>query len=205
MTWRRLGLATAVVFAASVGGLQAQELKTATFAGGCFWCVESDFDKVPGVVTTISGYTGGIVPNPTYERVTAGNTGHHEAVQITYDSSQVSYAELLTMFWHSVDPTDAGGQFCDRGESYQTAIFVGDGGQRRLAEMSKQAAEESLGTTIVTPVEAAGPFFPAEAYHQDFYKKSPLRYRYYRFSCGRVRRVKELWGERAYKGIPDHG
>ncbi len=205
MTRRRLGLATAVLIAASVGGLQAQELKTATFAGGCFWCVESDFDQVPGVVSTLSGYTGGMVPNPTYERVTAGKTGHHEAVQITYDPSQVSYAELLTVFWHSVDPTDAGGQFCDRGESYQTAIFVSDGEQRRLAEKSKQAAEESLGSAIVTPIEPAGPFFPAEEYHQDFYKKSPLRYRYYRFSCGRDRRVKQLWGERAYQGIPGHG
>ncbi len=205
MTSRQLGLATVVLIAASFGGPQAQELKTATFAGGCFWCVESDFDQVPGVVSTLSGYTGGIVPNPTYEQVTAGNTGHYEAVQITYDPSQVSYAELLTVFWHSVDPTDAGGQFCDRGESYKTAIFVSDDERRRLAEMSKQAAEESLGTAIVTPIEAASPFFPAEAYHQDFYKKSPLRYRYYRYSCGRDRRVKQLWGERAYQGIPGHG
>jgi peptide-methionine (S)-S-oxide reductase len=200
-----LGLATAVLLAAVVGGLHAQELNTATFAGGCFWCVESDFDQIPGVVRTVSGYTGGTVPNPTYEQVSAGGTGHREAVQITYDPSQVSYAELLTAFWHSVDPTDAGGQFCDRGESYQTAIFVSDNEQRRLAETSKRAAEESLGTIIVTPIESAGPFFPAEEYHQDFYNKRPLRYRYYRLACGRNRRVEEVWGERAYQGIPDHG
>ncbi len=203
----RLGLCLSltVLLTALAAGPRAQELKTATFAGGCFWCVESDFDKVPGVVKTISGYTGGIQPNPTYEQVTAGGTGHREAVQIVYDPSRVSYAELLTAFWHSVDPTDGGGQFCDRGQSYQTAIFVADDEERRLAETSKQAAEASLGKTIVTPIEAAGPFFPAEDYHQDFYEKSPLRYSYYRFACGRDQRVKELWGERAYRGIPDHG
>ncbi|MFQ5962527.1 MAG: peptide-methionine (S)-S-oxide reductase MsrA, partial [Candidatus Methylomirabilales bacterium] len=154
---------------------------------------------------TVSGYTGGTLPNPTYEQVSAGGTGHREAVRITYDPSLISYADLLTAFWHSVDPTDAGGQFCDRGESYQTAIFVGNDEERRLAEASKRAAQESLGKTIVTPIEAAGPFFPAEAYHQDFYKKSTLRYRYYRWGCGRDRRVEELWGEHAYRGIPDHG
>ncbi len=198
------GLSMAVVIAMLTASPRAQEQKTATFAGGCFWCVESDFDKVPGVIETISGYTGGILPNPTYEQVTAGGTGHLEAVQIVYDPSQVSYAELLTAFWHSVDPTDGGGQFCDRGQSYQTAIFVADDEERRLAVASKEAAEESLGKTIVTPVEAAAPFFPAEDHHQDFYEKSPLRYRYYRYACGRDQRVKELWGDRAYQGIPGH-
>jgi len=147
--------------------------------------------------------TGGTTADPTYEQVSAHGTGHREAVQITYDPSQVSYAELLTAFWHSVDPTDPGGQFCDRGESYQTAIFVSDDEQRRLAEASKHAAEESLGTTVVTPIEAAGPFFPAEAYHQNYYKRNPVRYRYYRFSCGRDAKVKRLWGKKAYMGIKD--
>ena len=205
MRGRPIAIAAALLLAVANVGVQAQELKTATFAGGCFWCVESDFDHVTGVVKTISGYTGGIIPNPTYKQVASGGTKHREAVQIVYDSSQVSYAELLTAFWHSIDPTDPGGQFCDRGYSYRTAIFVSDGEQRHLAEASKRAAEEELKTTIVTPIETAGPFFPAEAYHQDYYKKSPLRYRYYRWACGRNQRVKELWGESAYQGIPDHG
>ena len=202
---RRLAVLTALLLAPVLGTAQAQELKTATFAGGCFWCVESDFDRVPGVVETVSGYTGGILPNPSYEQVTAGETGHREAVRITYDPSRVGYAELLTAFWHSVDPTDAGGQFCDRGESYQTAIFVTDEDERRLAEESKAAAAAALGVPIATPIEQASPFFPAETYHQDYYKKRPLQYRFYRWNCGRNQRVEELWGERAYQGIPEHG
>ena len=183
----------------------AQDLKTFTVAGGCFWCVESDFDKVSGVVETISGYTGGTLDNPTYRQVTAGGTGHREAVQITYDPSKIGYEDLLTAFWSSVDPTDPGGQFCDRGESYQTAIFVADDVERQLAESSKKSAMEALGKEIVTPIEEAGRFFPAEDYHQDYYQKNPVRYRYYRWSCGRNQRVREVWGERAYEGIPDHG
>ncbi len=194
----------ALLMASPVGEVGAQELDTAIFAGGCFWCVESDFDAIPGVVETVSGYTGGILPNPTYKQVSAGGTGHREVVQITYDSSVVSYSDLLTAFWHSVDPTDAGGQFCDRGESYATAIFVQDDAQRALAEASKRETELSLGQPIVTTIEAATPFFPAEDYHQDYYEKNPLRYRFYRWSCGRDQRVEELWGDRAYKGIPDH-
>ena len=200
-----LGVAAALLLVARIGDLHAQDLKIATFAGGCFWCVESDFDHVPGVVKTVSGYTGGMMPNPTYRQVTAGGTGHLEAVQITYDPEVVSYAELLTAFWHSVDPTDPGGQFCDRGESYETAIFVADDEERRLAEASKQAAQDSLGKTIVTPIEAAVPFFPAEDYHQNYYKKNPLRYQLYRWNCGRNQKVKKIWGDRAYQGIPDHG
>ena len=195
----------AVVVAQAANSAGAQELDTATFAGGCFWCVESDFDAVPGVVKTISGYTGGILPNPTYKTVTAGGTGHREAVQITFDPSLVSYEELLTAFWHSVDPTDAGGQFCDRGESYTTAVFVNDDTQRLLAETSKSEAEASLGGTIVTTIEPATPFFPAEDYHQDYYEKNPIRYGFYRWSCGRNRQVEDIWGDRAYAGIPEHG
>ena len=156
--------------------------EVATFAGGCFWCVESDFDKVPGVVRTISGYTGGLLKSPTYKQVSAGGTGHREAVQIFYDSKKVSYEKLLDIFWRSVDPTDAGGQFCDRGRSYETAIFANSPAQRRLAEASKQKLEKSgvLKKPIVTPIETAGAFYPAEDYHQDYYKKNPLRYKFYR-------------------------
>jgi peptide-methionine (S)-S-oxide reductase len=195
-------VATGLVLATS--GLRAQEPETAIFAGGCFWCVEADFDKVPGVVDTVSGYTGGTVEDPTYEQVSAEGTGHREAVRITYDPDQVSYEELLTAFWHSVDPTDAGGQFCDRGESYTTAIFVEDEAQRRAAEASKVEAQKVLGQEIVTPIEEAGPFYRAEDYHQDYYEKSPVRYRYYRWSCGRDQRIEELWGEAAFKGIPGY-
>lgn len=199
-------LVTMTALALMPSGLKAQEeLKTATFAGGCFWCVEADFDKIPSVVETLSGYTGGRVENPTYKQVSSGGTGHLESVQITYEPDQVTYEDLLTAFWHSVDPTDAGGQFCDRGESYTTAIFVHDEEQRRAAEASKTAAEKELGQEIVTRIEDAGPFYQAEEYHQDFYNKSPIRYRYYRWSCGRDQRVEELWGDAAYEGIPGHG
>jgi peptide-methionine (S)-S-oxide reductase len=183
----------------------AQDLQTAIFAGGCFWCVESDFDQVPGVVKTVSGYTGGSIQNPTYKQVSAGGTGHLEVVEITFDPSQITYDELLNAFWHSVDPTDEGGQFCDRGESYTTAVFVHDDEQRRLAEASKHTATRELGQEIVTPIREAAAFYPAEEYHQDFYQKSSVRYRYYRWACGRNNRVEEVWGDSAYKGIPDHG
>ena len=178
----------------------------ATFAGGCFWCVEADFDKVPGVVRTVSGYTGGPVKNPTYEKVSAGGTGHREAVQIFYDPKKVSYEKLLDIFWRSVDPTDAGGQFCDRGRSYETAIFANSPAQRRLAETTKQKLQESgiLNAPIVTPIETAAAFYPAEDYHQDYYKKSPLRYGLYRFGCRRDARIREVWGKDAYRGIPAH-
>ena len=181
-------------------------LEVATFAGGCFWCVESDFDKVPGVVRTISGYTGGHVDNPTYGQVSSGGTGHHEAVQIFYDPKQVTYAKLLEIFWRTIDPVDAGGQFCDRGESYTTAIFANSDEQLELAQASKKKLEESgvLGQPVATSVEKAGPFYPAEDYHQDFYTKNPLRYKFYRYSCGRDGRVKDLWGEQAFRGISEH-
>lgn len=178
----------------------------ATFAGGCFWCVESDFDHVPGVIRTISGYTGGILKNPTYRQVTAGNSGHIETVQIHYDPEKTSYKKLLDVFWHSVDPTDTGGQFCDRGDSYATAIFANSPEQKKIAEASRAALMKSgvLKQPIATPVRTAGPFYPAEGYHQDYYTKNPLRYKFYRFSCGRDARVRELWGADAYKGIEKH-
>ncbi|WP_424928378.1 peptide-methionine (S)-S-oxide reductase MsrA [Amaricoccus tamworthensis] len=181
--------------------VQAQTLETAIFAGGCFWCVESDFDKVEGVMSTTSGYTGGDLEEPTYEQVSKTETGHYEAVQITYDADEVSYEELLHVFWRSVDPTDAGGQFCDRGNSYRTAVFAANTDQARIAKSSRKEAANDLGQDIVTPILAASTFWPAEEYHQDYYQKNPVRYRYYRFSCGRDGRVKELWGDAAYSGV----
>ena len=186
------------------GAEQQAGHETAIFAGGCFWCVESDFDKVPGVVTTVSGYIGGTSKDPTYKQVTAGGTGHIEAVKITYDPDKVTYKRLLHIFWRSVDPTDAGGQFCDRGESYQTTVFAVDAAQKRAAEASKAALQTSgkLEDPIVTPIRSAGPFYAAEDYHQDYYKKNPFRYRLYRLGCGRDARVKALWGDEAHGGIP---
>ena len=177
----------------------------ATFAGGCFWCIESDFDRVPGVLATVSGYTGGKTDNPTYREVSRGDTGHHEALQITYDPLKISYAQLLTVFWHSVDPVDSGGQFCDRGEPYQTAVFVHNDEQRKLAEASRAQAMKDLGQKIFTPVETAAKFYSAEEYHQDYHNKKPLRYKYYRWNCGRNQKVEELWGDKAYMGIPKKG
>ncbi len=191
---------------ASISRATEKDLQVATFAGGCFWCVESDFDSVPGVVRTISGYTGGLLINPSYEQVTAGGSGHREAVQIFYDPKKVTYAMLLEIFWRSVDPTDDGGQFCDRGESYKTAIFANSPEQKRLAEESKRRLQESavLSRPIVTAIETAGPFYAAEAYHQNYYKKNPIRYKVYRFGCGRDARIEELWGEEAHRGIAKH-
>ncbi len=196
-----IGGAALIAQAADLGDASTaafpKDEEVATFAGGCFWCVESDFDKVPGVLRTISGYTGGLLKDPTYKQVSRGGTGHREAVQIFYDSKKVSYEKLLDIFWRSVDPTDAGGQFCDRGQSYQTAIFANSPAQRRLAEASKQKLNKSevLKKPIVTPIETAGVFYPAEDYHQDYYKKNPLRYKFYRYACGRDARVGEVWGK----------
>ncbi len=189
-----------------VDAAAGNDLAAATFAGGCFWCVESDFDMVPGVVETVSGYTGGTTANPTYRQVTAGGTGHYEAVRIRYDPEKVSYERLLHVFWRNVDPTDAGGQFCDRGASYRTAIFAGTEEERRLAEASKEAIERSgvLEQGVVTPIEPLKEFYPAEDYHQGYYMKNPVRYRFYRLSCGRDARVQELWGDQAHDGIEGH-
>ena len=195
-------MAAALLAVSSFTAEASAAQRTATFAGGCFWCIESDFDKVPGVLTTTSGYTGGRTPDPNYEQVSGGDTGHLEALQVTYDPTKVNYAQLLTVFWHSIDPTDPGGQFCDRGEPYQTAVFVHDDRQRRLAEEARAAAMKSLGKDIVTPIRTADSFYPAETYHQDYYKKNPLRYKLYRWNCGRDQRVRELWSNKAYMGIP---
>jgi len=168
----------------------------ATFAGGCFWCMEPPFDKVDGVVSTTSGYTGGRTANPTYEDVSSGGTGHAEVVQVVYDPSRVSYAQLLAIFWRNIDPLTRNQQFCDIGSQYRTAIFYHDDEQRMLAQRSKAdlEARESFKGKIVTEIAPAGTFYPAEDYHQDFYLKNPVRYKVYRNGCGRDARLKELWG-----------
>jgi peptide-methionine (S)-S-oxide reductase len=166
----------------------------ATFAGGCFWCVESDFDKVPGVISTTSGYAGGHTKNPNYHQVSAGGTGYAESVQVIYDPKKVSYQQLLTYYWHHVDPTVKDRQFCDVGHQYRTAIFVHDAEQRKLAEASKKKVEAELKVPIYTEIDNAGRFYPAEVYHQNYYKKNPVRYEFYRWNCGRDQRVKQIWG-----------
>ena len=195
-----LGAAAALSTAGSAWA-QAQPAATAkaVFAGGCFWCVESDFDKVPGVLSTTSGYTGGNVANPTYEQVSAKHTGHAEAVEVVFDPAKVSYEKLVEHFWRTIDPTTKDRQFCDVGSPYRTAIFAQDDAQLKIALASREALEKSkpFKEPIVTEVVKGGPFYPAEAYHQDYYKKNPIRYTYYRTSCGRDARVKQLWGEQA--------
>jgi len=179
---------------ASVGAADAQELAKATFAGGCFWCMEPPFDALDGVVSTTSGYTGGHTANPTYEQVSAGKTGHAEAVEIVYDPRKVTYTRLLEVFWRNIDPLTANAQFCDTGSQYRAVIFVHDATQRRLAEASKDAVAQRLQKPIVTEITAASQFWPAEEYHQDYYKKNPIRYKFYRTSCGRDRRLEAIWG-----------
>jgi len=196
-------LLAALALAVSFGTALAQEggLETATFAGGCFWCVESDFDKVPGVVSTTSGYTGGHKANPTYHEVSAGGTGHAESVEIKFDPKVVSYRKLLQVYWHSIDPTVKDRQFCDVGTQYRSAIFTHGEEQKRLAEESKAEIERTkpFKAPIVTEIVEAGRFWPAEEYHQDYYKKNSLRYHFYREGCGRDARLKALWGEAAGK------
>jgi peptide-methionine (S)-S-oxide reductase len=168
----------------------------ATFAGGCFWCMEPPFDRLEGVVSTTSGYTGGHTKNPTYSQVSSGTTGHAEAVEILYDPKKISYAELLEVFWRNIDPTTDDRQFCDWGRQYRPGIFYHNEEQRRLAEQSKVALNRSkpFKEPIVTEIVPASEFYPAEEYHQDFYKKNPVRYKFYRYNCGRDERLKELWG-----------
>jgi peptide-methionine (S)-S-oxide reductase len=186
-----LGVLVLLAAAAPAGG---QELAIATFAGGCFWCMEPPFDALEGVVRTTAGYTGGDTPNPTYQEVSAGRTGHAEAVQVVYDPRKVTYARLLEVFWRNIDPTTPDRQFCDVGTQYRSAIFVADETQRRLAEESRAAVARQLGRPVVTEIVPVSTFYPAEEYHQDYYRKNPIRYKFYRYSCGRDQRLEALWG-----------
>ena len=186
-----------VLFAEMGAAADSANLAKATFAGGCFWCMEPPFDKLPGVVSTTSGYTGGNKLNPTYREVSDGETGHTEAVQIVYDPAKISYEQLLNVFWRNVDPTVKNQQFCDHGSQYRTGIFVHDDQQKKLADASRAALLKSkpFKAEIVTEITAASMFYPAEDYHQDYYLKNPVKYKFYRFNCGRDARLKELWGE----------
>jgi peptide-methionine (S)-S-oxide reductase len=173
-------------------------LARATFAGGCFWCMETAFEGLPGVASVISGYTGGFKKDPAYEAVSSGITGHAESVQITYDPRRISYPQLLDVFWHNIDPTQSNGQFCDHGTQYRSAIFYRDSTERRLAAASKKTLEttpQRFKGPIVTQIVTASEFWPAEEYHQDFYRKDPVRYQSYRLGCGRDRRLVQLWGK----------
>jgi peptide-methionine (S)-S-oxide reductase len=176
---------------------KAASSAVAIFAGGCFWCMEPPFDEVPGVTSTVSGYVGGRNARPTYEQVSAGRTGHAEAVQVTYDPSRVSYETLLQVFWRNIDPLAVDRQFCDVGDQYRSAIFAVDAEQLRLAEASKRELEASgrFEQPIATQIVPATPFYPAEEYHQDYYQRNPVRYKYYRYRCGRDERLEQLWGE----------
>jgi len=197
---RAVARLAAVVLVALVLGSAARvegEEAKATFAGGCFWCMQPAFDAVPGVISTTVGYTGGHTKDPSYHEVGSGTTGHAESIEVVYDPQKVSYTKLLDVFWRNVDPTDGSGQFCDRGDQYRSEIFYRDGEQQRLAEQSKKEVAKALRVPgpIVTPIVAATQFYAAEDYHQSYYRKNPLRYRYYRHGCGRDQRLEEVWGE----------
>ncbi len=191
-----LSMLLAAMFASVGRAADSPGFAKAYFAGGCFWCMEEAFEKVPGVTSVASGYMGGNVENPSYEQVSGGATGHAEAVEVAYDSTKVNYAALLDVFWHNVDPMTPNAQFCDHGSQYRAVIFSQTEEEKRLAAASKQALERSkrFAQPIVTDVVMASQFYPAEEYHQDFYKKNPIRYKFYKFSCGRAQRLQELWG-----------
>lgn len=197
--WAALALHASLALAQGPAGKPA--LAKATFAGGCFWCMEKPFEDLPGVVSVTSGYSGGEKRSPTYEEVSAGTTGHAEAVQVIYDPRTITYAQLLEVYWHNVDPTTPEGQFCDHGRQYRSAIFVHDETQKRLAEESRKEKQAELAQRvnkpIVTEIVPFREFWPAEEYHQNFYKKNPVRYQSYRLGCGRDRRLQELWGDKA--------
>ncbi|MDP2329786.1 MAG: peptide-methionine (S)-S-oxide reductase MsrA [Reyranella sp.] len=194
---KKIALLASLLMLLALPPAQAQTRAVAIFAGGCFWCLEPPFDKLDGVLATTSGYIGGTTADPTYEQVTSGRTGHYEALQVEYDPARISYERLLEVFWRNIDPLDASGQFCDKGPQYRSAIFAVDDGQRAAAESSKAALAKSgkLPGRIVTEILPAAKFYPAEAYHQDYYRKNPTSYTYYRWSCGRDRRLERLWGK----------
>lgn len=196
---KRLSIVLAALMVVSSATVSAKpetdKRATAIFAMGCFWCAEADFEKVDGVVDVVSGYTGGRVRNPSYEQVSAGGTGHYEAVLVTYDPSKVKYSDLLSVFWRNVDPFDAEGQFCDKGESYRAAIFPSSVAERKAADASREYLVAHFKRDLATRIITRAPFYRAEDYHQDYYKKNPLRYRYYRSRCGRDDRLAEVWGK----------
>lgn len=200
----RIWLGAALVAALSVGAaaqsanapkMEKPKTAIATFAGGCFWCVEADFDKVDGVISTTSGYTGGHVKNATYHQVSAGGTGHAEAVEIVYDPSKVTYEKLVDYLFRHIDPLTKDAQFCDHGHQYRSAIFYHGEAQKKVAEAAKKKAEAELKKKVYTEIVPAGPFYKAEGYHQDYYKKNPIRYKFYRYNCGRDARVAQVWGQ----------
>ena len=188
-------IAAGSAFAAPAAAQSPAKRAQAVFAGGCFWCTEADFDKIPGVLSTTSGYIGGRLAKPSYEQVSAGGTGHIEAVRVVYDPAKVSYAALASRFFKTIDPLDPDGQFCDRGDQYRSAIFVADAGQRQIAIAAKAKAAAALKKPIATLILPSTTFYPAEAYHQDYYKKNPTKYRFYRWNCGRDARLKAVWGK----------
>jgi peptide-methionine (S)-S-oxide reductase len=192
-------LTSTQLMAQTTAPVAAAPTAKAIFAGGCFWCVESDFDKVPGVISTTSGYTGGKTAKPTYEQVSSHSTGHAEAVEVVYDPAKVSYARLVEYFWRTIDPTVKDQQFCDYGSPYRTAIFAQDAAQLKIAQDSRAALDKTkpFKEPIVTEIVLASTFYPAEEYHQNYYQKNPVRYKYYRTSCGRDARLKQLWGSQA--------
>ncbi len=201
MNYRGLACLTVLLLSAAALTASAQEKKTATaiFAGGCFWCMEPPYDALDGVISTTSGYTGGSKQDADYRTVSAGGTGHYEALEVKYDPSKVSYAKLLEVFWHNIDPLDGRGQFCDKGSQYLSAIFPKNEEERQLAEASKAAVAQKVGgaAAIKTEILPAKPFYAAEEYHQDYYQKNPVRYKFYRWNCGRDQRLEELWGDAA--------
>ena len=190
--------ATGIAYSVETDEIVQNNQAVATFAGGCFWCMEPPFDKLEGVISTTSGYTGGHKKNPTYKEVSSGGTGHAEAVQVIYDPDKVSYQKLLEVFWHNIDPTTPNRQFCDHGNQYRSEIFYHNDEQKTLAEDSRAELEQNkpFKQKIVTKITAASEFYPAEEYHQDYYMKNPIRYKYYRFGCGRDKRLEQLWGEK---------
>lgn len=200
---RALGALVALAFAGTAMAQTARPAApaagqaVATFAGGCFWCMEEAYEKVAGVTSVVSGFMGGKTPNPTYKQVSGGDTGHAEVVQVTYDPAKVTYQQLVDWFWVNIDPTDAAGQFCDKGSEYRSAIFFHDETQKRIADASKEklAASGKFKQPITTEITAAGPFYPAEDYHQGYHKKNAARYQYYKYGCGRAARLEQIWGK----------
>ncbi|MGR9046723.1 MAG: peptide-methionine (S)-S-oxide reductase MsrA [Gammaproteobacteria bacterium] len=200
--FKRILLLSAVWSLVFINGIAAagappRQTAIATFAGGCFWCMEQTFETLPGVIEVISGYTGGRIKNPTYQGVSSGSTGHVEAIQVSYDPEKISYAELLEVFWHNIDPTNGNGQFCDIGNQYRSVLFYHNDEQKRLADHTKASLEQHkpFSGPITTQIRPASEFYPAEQYHQNYYRKKPLSYKFYRVTCGRDQRLHELWGD----------